>query len=256
MAKVIAIFNQAGGVGKTTLTLNVGYELSRRNLRILMVDMDPQGSLTEFCGIETHTLNVAQTLLPSLTQDAPLPVISNIHGMSLVPANVSLANAERDLMDADMRDFRLKDALEGAEDDFDIILIDCQPSLSLLPYLALVAADGVLIPIQTQFKAYKGTNQLFNTLARVKKRPNKALKLLGFVPTMYAKSNSQDKRVLAAIENLQTKGIGPVLPAIPRATDFADSSEQRKPLRLYAPKHPALAPLEVIAAALDVKVAA
>ena len=121
MAKIIAIFNQAGGVGKTTLTLNVGYELARRNLRILLVDLDPQGSLTEFCGIEANSLTVAQTLLPSLTQDAPLPIIPNIHTMSLVPANVSLANAERELMDADMRDFRLKDALEGVDDDFDIL---------------------------------------------------------------------------------------------------------------------------------------
>lgn len=245
--KTLALFNQSGGVSKSTLTMNLGYHLHQLKQKVLLVDMDPQGSLTLFMGLEPSELE--QTIYDSIIAEAPLTIHQDIYGLDLVPANIKLSGAELELVMADMRDLRLKEALEPVREEYDFILIDCPPSLGLLSYVSLVASSHVLVPIQTQYKAFCGTELLLNTVARVKGRANKQLQIAGFIPTMYAKGNSQDVRALKAIQE-QMAQFAPVFPPIPRSTAFADAAETHQPLALFQPKHPAIAILEASARSL------
>lgn len=238
MAKTIAIFNQAGGVGKSTITMNLGYHLAQRNLKILLVDLDPQSSLTTFMGIDPTELET--TLADVLIEEASLPICSNLHQMDLVPTNIYLSGAEIQLVNLDFREVRLKEALASVKENYDIILIDCPPSLGLLSYSALVAASHVLIPIETHFKAFMGTSLLLQTINKVKKRGNPNLKIIGFLPSRFAKSNSQDRRCLEAIQE-QYGDTALIFSPIPRLTALADASEEQMPLALYDRKSKALA---------------
>lgn len=238
MTKIITFFNQAGGVGKTTTTINVGYHLAKKNHRVLLVDMDPQASLTNFMGLEPEELeNTIHDLIMEHkgidVQDVLLP---KIHLMDLLPSNIDLAQAEHELLMADLREFRLKEALEPIIDDYDFILIDCPPSLGLLSFISLVTANYVLVPVQCQFKSLKSTDYLLKTVARVRKRLNRDLKIAAFLPTMYQTSNSMDKRTLETIEENLEK-IAPVLPPLNRATAIAEASESGEPLALSSKKH-------------------
>lgn len=248
MTRILAIFNQAGGVAKTTLTQNLGYQLARRDHSILLVDMDPQASLTTFMGLVPEELE--QTVYEAVVEEDPLVIHKNIHQLDLVPTNTDLSVAEMQLVSADLREMRLKSALEAIEQEYDFILIDCPPSLGLLSYISLVAATHVLVPVQTQFKAFEGTDNLLTTVARVKTKINRKLTIAGFVPTIYDSRNAQDTRTLGAIQE-QLSAIGTIFPAIPRSTAFPDAAEQRLPLMLHSPKHPAVAVLEQIAEGVE-----
>jgi chromosome partitioning protein len=263
MSKAIAIFNQAGGVGKTTLTHNLGYHLARRcghltglkelqapcpSHSVLLVDLDPQASLTTFMGVDTESLE--QTPFNALINEEPLFILKDIEGIDLAPTNITLSVAEIQLVNLDFREVRLKEALDPIQDQYDFILIDCPPSLGLLSYISLVAATHVLVPIETHFKAFQGTNLLLQTIANVRKRGNRQLQLAGFVPSRYAASNSQDKRTLKAIQE-QFGTVAPVYEPIPRSTAFADASEQQLPLALYDPKHSALEILDRLATQIE-----
>ncbi|MBF2057572.1 MAG: ParA family protein [Cyanobacterium sp. T60_A2020_053] len=180
MTKIISLFNQSGGVGKSTLTMNLGYHLSQ-NYKVLIIDFDPQGSLSLFMGLEPSELDA--TIYDSLINDEPLPIHSFSEGnLHLVPSNIKLSGAELELVTADMRDLRLVDTLSTIKDNYDFILIDCPPSLGILSYISLVASTHILVPIQTQYKSFCGTELLLSTVARVKKRANRDLEVLGFVP--------------------------------------------------------------------------
>jgi len=165
--RIITLFNQAGGVAKSTLTMNLGYHLSQKQHRILLVDMDPQASLTKFMGLIPKELE--KTITSAIIEEMPLPIEQNIHGMDLAPSNWVLSSTEMLLVNTPMRDFRLKEALEPVLENYDFILIDCPPSLGLLSYISLVAATHVLVPIETHLKAFEGTDELLQTLNTVKK---------------------------------------------------------------------------------------
>nr|AGO03670.1 ParA-like plasmid partition protein [Trichormus variabilis ATCC 29413] len=248
MSRVFAVFNQAGGVGKTTLTMNLGYQLQLHNYKVLLIDIDPQASLTSFMGIEPESLE--KTPFDALINEEPLFILKNQHGMDIAPTNINLSVAEIQLVNMDFREVRLKEALEPIRHEYDFILIDCPPSLGLLSYSSLVAASHLLIPIETHYKAFQGTNLLLQTIAQVKKRGNRNLKIAGFVPSRYAASNSQDQRTLKAISE-QFSDIALVLDPIPRATAFVDASEQQVPLAIYEPKHPVLKVLDNIAKKME-----
>ncbi|MEB3311061.1 MAG: ParA family protein [Snowella sp.] len=248
MTKIIALFNQAGGVGKTTITHNLGYHLSRRGHEVLLIDLDPQSSLTTFVGINPDELE--QTPFDALINEEPLNVITTEQGFDLVPTNITLSVAEIQLVNLDFREIRLKEALLPIQANYDFVLIDCPPSLGLLSYTSLVAATHVLIPIETHFKAFQGTNLLIQTIAKVKKRGNRDLKIAGFIPSRYAPTNSQDKRTLAAIQE-QFGQVGQVFEPIPRLTAFVDASEENLPLALYEPKSSAILPLENLTTAIE-----
>jgi chromosome partitioning protein len=247
--KVISLFNQSGGVGKTTLTMNIGYHLAQREHRVLLIDLDPQSSLTTFMGLEP--LEIEKTLYEALLEDESLPIHADIHSVDLAPANINLSGAELELVTADMREQRMKDAIAPVLDEYAFILIDCPPSLGILSYISLVASTHVLIPIQTQYKAFQGTDLLFRTIKRVRSRANRQLKIAGYLPTMFAKGNSQDQRIFQAIQDQFSDVEGIIFPCIPRTTAFADAAEQHLPLALSASKHPAVEVLKTIAQMLE-----
>ncbi len=236
---VISLFNQAGGVGKSTLTQNLGYHLGLRQHRVLLVDIDPQASLTTFMGLEPADLET--TIYNALVseQESPLAVHRDLHGIDLAPANIELANAEQELILAELREFRLKEVLAPLLPNYDFILIDCPPSLGILSQISLVASTHVLVPIQCQFKALKGTDSLLKTVARVQRKLNRTLKFAGFFPTMYSASNSLDQRTLQSISE-QLSSLAPVFPPLPRATAVAEAAEYGKPLALCPNKNQAL----------------
>ncbi len=248
VAQVITLFNQAGGVGKTTLTMNLGYHLAQRHHRVLLIDMDPQASLTTFMGLIPKELE--ETMYEAIVDESPLAIHQDIYGMDLAPTNINLSAAEMQLIGADMRDLRLREALEPVIEQYKFILIDCPPSLGLLSYISLVAATHVLVPIETHFKAFQGTDLLLTTLNRVRKKPNRKLAIAGFIPTRYDARNSQDTRTLNAIHQ-QLCDWGTIFPAISRSTAFVDASEQQMPLAMYSPKHPSLTILDKIAQSLE-----
>ncbi|MBN3945026.1 MAG: ParA family protein [Nostoc sp. NMS7] len=248
MSRVIAFFNQAGGVGKTTLTMNLGYQVLLRGHKVLLIDLDPQASLTSFMGLDPEKLD--KTPFDALINEEPLFIQQKQHGMDIAPTNINLSVAEIQLVNMDFREVRLKEAIEPIRNNYDFILIDCPPSLGLLSYSSLVAASHLLIPIETHYKAFQGTNLLVQTIAQVKKRGNRNLKIAGFIPSRYAASNSQDQRTLKAISE-QFSDIAPVYDPIPRATAFVDASEQQVPLAVYEPKHPVLKVLDKIAEKME-----
>ena len=253
MSQIIALFNQAGGVAKTTSTMNLGYHLSIRQHRVLLVDIDPQASLTSFMGIEPSELEttIYDALVPQDDDPEILPIHENLHGMDLLPSNIELANAEQELIFAELRELRLSQILSPIRDNYDFILIDCPPSLGILSHISLVAANYVLVPIQCQFKALKGTDSLLKTVARVRKRLNPQLKIAGFLPTMYQAITSLDNRTLESI-NEQLSEIATIFPPLPRATAVAEAAEFGKPLALCSNKHkPTLRLFDQLAIAME-----
>ncbi|WP_071192074.1 ParA family protein [Trichormus sp. NMC-1] len=250
MSRIIALFNQSGGVGKSTLTMNLGYHLAQRHPnRVLLIDMDPQASLTTFMGLEPE--NLTKTVYEAAVGEEALTIHPElIHGMSLVPSNINLSAAELELVSALMREMRLKNAIAPILDKYDFILIDCPPSLGILSVISLVAATHVLVPIQCQFKSFQGTDLLLNTVARLRKAANRSLAIAGFIPTMYDARTAQESRTFKAISE-QLSPLATVYDPISKAIAFADASEARLPLALFNRKHPAVDVLEKISLGLE-----
>lgn len=242
MTKIIAFFNQAGGVGKSTLVQNLGYAIAKRQHRVLLIDVDPQASLTTFMGLEPGELE--QTIYNSLVSEedpAQLPIHQQFYDLNLdlIPSNILLANAEQELMFAEMREMRLKDTIAPTVSNYDFIFLDCPPSLGILSLISLVTATHILVPIQCQFKALKGTDSLLATIAKVRRKLNKSLQLAGFFPTMYQSGNSLDRQTLASIRE-QLSPIGTIFTPLPRATAIAEAALHGQPLALSPKKNKAL----------------
>ena len=183
---ILAIANQKGGVGKTTTAVNISAILSRRGFRLLLVDMDPQGNATSSFGIDKRALDA--TVYDILVSDDSVAdvVIPDVRpSLDLLPANASLAGAEVELVDLDERSYRLRDALDAMAGDYDLIVIDCPPSLGLLTVNALSAATRVVVPIQCEYLALEGLGQLIATIDLVKRSLNPALDVAGVLMTMY-----------------------------------------------------------------------
>jgi chromosome partitioning protein len=235
MAKIISFSNQAGGVGKTTLCQNIGFQLANEYQRkVLLIDFDPQGSLTDFMGLEIP--EDAETIYDSLiSEELPLPIHSNIHKMDLVPTTIDLAMAEQSLIPLYQRELLLKKLIDQVSGNYDYVLIDCPPSLGILSVNAIVAANYVFVPIQTQYKSFRGTNALLKTVQSIKSKMNPELKFAGFCPSMYSSSNELDKKVLEIVTR-DLKEIGTVFPPIPRATALADATQDGVPFAISKKK--------------------
>ena len=193
-------------------------------------------------------VDLEKTIYHAIVAEEDLPIQTQIHQMDLVPSNINLSGAEIELVSALMRELRLKEALNPYLSNYDFILIDCPPSLGILTMISLVAATHVLIPIQAEYKALRGTELLFQTIQRVKKGANKKLKIAGFVPTMYNVRTIHSEKSLQAIKELAK--LGEVFSPIPRTILFADASQKQLPLAKYEPKHSVVALMKQIANSL------
>ncbi|NBD17955.1 MAG: AAA family ATPase [Cyanobacteria bacterium] len=248
MTTIISTFNQSGGVGKTTVTYNLGYELSQLGYRMLLVDFDPQASLTLFLGVDPIELKKEETIYTTLIEEDPLPIQSN-DNLNWVPSNIFLSQAEIELIGADMRDFRLKEGLSMVQENYDLILIDCPPSLGILSYLALVASSYVIVPIIPEFKSLKGVQLFLNTYQRVRRRPNPNLKIGAFLPWGYDKRTRQGKESMESI-NANLSQFAPILTAMGRSVIFSESSQAGQPISQFCPSHRCAKLMQKIAAEL------
>jgi len=196
VSHIFAIANQKGGVGKTTTSVNLAASLARMNKKVLLVDLDPQGNATMGSGIEKNDLQSSvYDLLVEQTPLLQITVKSPDAGFDLLPANGDLTAAEVELLDKDGREHRLRDSLSQASTPYDYILIDCPPSLNMLTINALVAADGVLIPMQCEYYALEGLSALSQTVQAVSGSLNPTLKIEGILRTMYDPRNKLSQEV-------------------------------------------------------------
>ena len=201
MNKILAVVNQKGGVGKTTTSVNLAAALAQAGRRVLLVDLDPQGNATMGSGVDKR--NAARTVyhvLLGLGDISNVRVRSERTGYDLVPANRDLAGAEVELVELPGREARLKSALEAVDDEYDFILIDCPPSLSLLTVNALTAAQRVLIPMQCEYYALEGLSDLVGTIKRVRANLNPQLEIAGLLRTMYDPRNTLSQQVSQQLE--------------------------------------------------------
>ncbi len=197
---VTAVVNQKGGVGKTTTTFNLGVALQRLGRRVLLVDLDPQASLSASAGIPVAqlTASVYQALLDETTD--PLPLIrGTVSGVDVLPATIDLAAAEVELVNMTLRELVLRDVVDKLRPRYDHILIDCPPSLGLLTVNALAAADQVLIPLQCEYLATRGLTLLLRTLTKIQGRLNRNLRIAGILPTMFDGRTTHANEILAEL---------------------------------------------------------
>lgn len=237
-ARVIAMCNQKGGVGKTTTTINLGAALAEYGRRVLIVDLDPQGAASVGLGI--NTLDMDQTIY-TLLMNPKAQVESSIcptcvEGLDIIPANIDLSAAEVQLVTEVARESALARVLRHVEDDYDIILIDCQPSLGLLAINALTAAHGVIVPVETEFFALRGVALLVETIETVRDRINPRLKIDGIVPTMVDSRTLHSREVLERLD--EAFGDLVFTTRIARTVKFPDASVATEPITTYAPTHP------------------
>ncbi|MCW9012559.1 MAG: AAA family ATPase [Gammaproteobacteria bacterium] len=190
MTRVIAVTNQKGGVGKTTTSVNLAASLSAQKRKVLLIDLDPQGNATMGSGVDKHELDytVCDVLLGEIDISQCIEFVE-ASGFSVLPANSDLTAAEVALMDLDHRERRMRDTLEPVKANYDFVIIDCPPSLNMLTLNALVASDGVLIPMQCEYYALEGLSSLMETIEQVRSSVNPALQVEGLLRTMFDPRN-------------------------------------------------------------------
>ena len=235
-ARIIALCNQKGGVGKTTTSINLGATLAEYGRRVLAVDFDPQGALSAGLGVPTHDVpTIYDLLLGSSTAVVDTIVPTSTPGLDVIPANIDLSAAEVHLVNEVAREQILARVLRQVSDKYDVILIDCQPSLGLLTINALTAAHGVLIPLECEYFALRGVALLVETIEKVRDRLNPAIQLDGILATMY------DARTLHSREVLQrvVEAFGPQVleTVIGRSVKLPDASVAAEPVTMFAPEH-------------------
>ena len=232
--KVIAITNQKGGVGKTTTTVNLGVGLARQGRHVLLLDADPQGSLSISLGIkQPDDLSVSlATIMQRVIEDEPVPIDTAVHhhaeGVDFIPANIELSGIDVSLVNTMSREHVLKTHVNDLRKHYDYILIDCMPSLGMMPINALVAADSVIIPSQPNFLSTKGLNLLMRSIARVKRQINPGLNIDGILLTMVDSRTNNAKAIIASLRSTVGQNLRVFNSEIPYSVRAAECSNEGK----------------------------
>ena len=232
--KVIAITNQKGGVGKTTTTVNLGVALAKRGKRVMLLDADPQGSLTVSLGLKdpdnlpVSLANIMQAVIDDKSIPDKIGILHHDEGVDLLPSNIELSGTEIALFNTMSREYVLRSYLETVKKHYDYILIDCMPSLGMMTVNALSAADSVIIPSQPSFLSTKGLNLLMRSIARVKKQINPKLRIDGILLTMVDNRTNNAKAIISSLRSSVGENLRVFNTEIPFSVRAAESSLEGK----------------------------
>ena len=231
MAKIVALINQKGGVGKTTTAINLACALTEKEKKVLLCDFDPQGNATSGVGLEPRELQTS--IYELIISDKPDSKAAVVHTewVDVLGSNVDLAGAEVDLIALPRREYRLKDVLEPLRDDYDFIIIDCPPSLGILTLNCLCAADSFLVPLQTEYYALEGLSQLMATVRSVQRGLNKKIRIEGILLTMY---DGRTNLAVQVVEEVKKHFGDRVYAAVvPRNVRLSEAPSHGKPITAY-----------------------
>lgn len=238
MARIVAVVNQKGGVGKTTVTINLGIGLARAGKKVLLIDFDPQGSLTDCMGFEepdAMEITVAKVLMNSINDvhtEAAYGILAHPEGVDVLPSNIELSGLEVTLVNVMCRELVLKNYLERIKASYDYILIDCMPSLGILTVNVLAAANSVIIPVKAEKPSIRGLQQLLRTIGKVRKNMNPTLQIEGIIPNMVDYRTNYNKDIVGMLTDAYS---GPltIFDAVPQSIRMAETAAEGKSIFLY-----------------------